>query len=81
MLPHLPQARGFKVTTMSLERKEWVAVLRALLTRRYWAGRCTTDPGYTWYLARLKATIDAARLASGSEQASGYSARSGLYIM
>lgn len=63
---------------MSLERKEWVAVLRALLTRDYWAGRCTIDPGYTWYLARLKVTIDAARLATGSEQASGYTTHCGL---
>ena len=62
------QARGFKVFTMAVERKEWAAVLRALLTREYWAGRCTTDPGYPWYLARLKATIDEARAATGSEQ-------------
>ena len=56
---------------MDLERKEWAAVLRALLTRDYWAGRCTSAPGYTWYLDRLKVTVDAARLATGSDQVCG----------
>ena len=53
---------------MPVERGEWGRVLRALLTREYWSRRCTTDPAYTWYLVKLKATIDAARLATGSEQ-------------
>lgn len=64
----LCQARGFKVSTMAMERGEWAAVLRALLTRDYWARRCATAPAYTWYLQRLKATIDAARLATGSDR-------------
>ena len=63
------QARGFNVFTMPVERGEWGRVLRALLTREYWSRRCTTDPAYTWYIAKLKATVDAARLATGSEQA------------
>ncbi len=62
------QARGFKAFTMAVERGEWARVLRALLTRDYWTRRCTADPAYTWYLAKLKATIDVARLATGSEQ-------------
>ena len=53
---------------MPVERGEWARVLRALLTRDYWTRRCTADPAYTWYLAKLKATIDSARLATGSEQ-------------
>ena len=53
---------------MAVERGEWARVLRALLTRDYWTRRCTADPAYTWYLAKLKATIDVARLATGSEQ-------------
>ena len=65
---HAIQARGFKVFTMAVERGEWARVLRALLTRDYWTRRCTADPAYTWYLAKLKATIDAARLTTGSEQ-------------
>ena len=68
----LTQARGFSVSTMAVERGEWAAVLRALLTRDYWAGRCTTDPAYTWYLQRLKATIDAARLATGRSASEQY---------
>ena len=60
------------MTTMALERKEWAVVLRTLLTRDYWAGRCTSAPGYTWYLDRLKATVDAARLATGSDQVCSY---------
>jgi len=56
------------VFTMAVERGEWARVLRALLTRDYWTRRCTADPAYTWYLAKLKATIDVARLATGSEQ-------------
>ena len=62
------QARGFRVFTMAVERKDWARVLRALLTRDYWARKSQVDPAYSWYLASLKESVDAARRATGSEQ-------------
>lgn len=29
-----------------VERKDWLKVGRAILSRKYWAGLCTVDPGY-----------------------------------
>lgn len=42
-------------------------VLRSLLTRAYWSRSCTVDPAYGWFLGKVKAAVDTARLAHGSE--------------
>lgn len=40
------QRRGFKVYVVQMERKDWLKVGRAMISRNYWAGLCTVDPGY-----------------------------------
>lgn len=62
------QHRGFRVHVAELQRRDWFQVARALLTREYWANTSTVDPAYTWYLERVKAAVDEARLASGADQ-------------
>ncbi|PRW60544.1 alpha beta-hydrolase isoform B [Chlorella sorokiniana] len=62
------QRRGFKVYVLPLERKDWFKVGRALFTRAYWSTSCTTHPGYTWYLERVKELVDTARLETGADQ-------------
>jgi len=62
------RARGFSVHVVSLERKNWFGVARGLLTMRYWRGQLTTNPGYTWYLDRVHATVQKALRETGSSQ-------------
>ncbi|GAB4822294.1 hypothetical protein N2152v2_009340 [Parachlorella kessleri] len=60
--------RGFQPYVLPIERSDWLQVGRALLTRAYWAGSCTTHPGYSFYLERLKQLVDKARLETGCDQ-------------
>ncbi|BDA42929.1 hypothetical protein COCOBI_03-8220 [Coccomyxa sp. Obi] len=60
--------RGFKVYVVQLERKDWLKVGRAMISRNYWAGLCTVDPGYRWYLERIQQAVDKARLECRSDQ-------------
>ncbi|KAL4434662.1 hypothetical protein ABPG77_002785 [Micractinium sp. CCAP 211/92] len=62
------QRRGFCVYVLPCTRTDWFKVGRALFTRAFWGTRCTTSPGYSWYLERVKAVVDRARLETGSEQ-------------
>ena len=40
------QRRGFKTYTVQIERHDWFKVGQSLLSRNYWTGTCTVDPGY-----------------------------------
>ncbi|KAF8073250.1 METTL7A [Scenedesmus sp. PABB004] len=63
------ERRGWLVTAAEVERKDWFAVARSLLRPiKFSRGELTTDPGYTWYLKRVAAAVDAAREASGRER-------------
>ncbi len=42
------QRRGFKAYTVRIERHDWFKVGQSLLSRNYWTGTCTVDPGYRW---------------------------------
>ena len=44
------QRRGFKAYTVKIERHNWFKVGHSLLSRNYWSGTCTVDPGYRWKL-------------------------------
>ena len=46
MLPTFVQARGFRVFVPDLQRKEWFAVARSLLSWDTWRGRSTVEQGY-----------------------------------
>lgn len=43
-------------------------MLRSLLTKAYWSRSCTVDPAYGWFLEKLKAAVDRARLKYGSDE-------------
>lgn len=45
-LPIFVQARGFRVFVPDLQRKEWFAVARSLLSWDTWRGRSTVEQGY-----------------------------------
>ncbi|KAG2487577.1 hypothetical protein HYH03_013856 [Edaphochlamys debaryana] len=60
--------RGWRPFVVPVERKEWFGVAKALLTLRFWRGQLTTDPGYTWYLEKVAATVERARRETGSAQ-------------
>ncbi|KAI3429352.1 hypothetical protein D9Q98_005447 [Chlorella vulgaris] len=62
--------RGFRVYVVPLTRKDWFKVGRSLLTRGFWSNppTLTTHPGYSWYLERVKETVELAQLEAGSEQ-------------
>ena len=45
-LPTFVQARGFRVFVPDLQRKEWFAVARSLLSWDTWRGRSTVEQGY-----------------------------------
>eukprot|EP00891_Asterochloris_glomerata_P000711 jgi/Astpho2/711/e_gw1.00015.21.1_t len=79
------EARGFRVFVPDLQRKEWFAVARSLLSWDTWRGRSTVEQGYRWYLEKLQATVDQARRECKAEQvdllghsAGGWLARSFL---
>lgn len=41
--------RGWRVDVADvMDRRQWINVARGLLTLKFWSGRLTTDPGYTW---------------------------------
>eukprot|EP00887_Chlorella_sp_A99_P001212 scaffold14.g1212.t1 len=61
-------ARGFDVYVLPMRRKDWLRVVRALFTPAYWSSSCTTAPGYTWYLERVKEVVDQARLECKADQ-------------
>jgi hypothetical protein len=42
-------------------------VLRSLLTKAYWSRSCTVDPAYGWFLEKVKAAVDSARLTHSSD--------------
>ena len=42
-------------------------MLRSLLTRAYWSRSCTVDPAYGWFLEKVKAAVDRARLKHSSD--------------
>lgn len=63
------ERRGFTAYVVPVLRKDWFNVGKMLFTRSYWSDSCTTVPGYSWYLQRVKQTVDAARLNSpGTDQ-------------
>jgi hypothetical protein len=62
------QRRGFRPYVLNLERRDWLRVGRAFASRAYWAGHATTDEGYRWYLERVAALVDTARLECKSDQ-------------
>jgi pimeloyl-ACP methyl ester carboxylesterase len=55
--------RGFtNVHVVPIERKDWIKVGKMIFTSGYWTGNLnSTDPGYTWYLERVKETVEAAQ--------------------
>ena len=58
------RARGWDVHVVDLERKDWAKILRAVFSLGFWRGDGTTEPGYTWYLERVDATVRAALAAN-----------------
>lgn len=62
------EERGFMVEVLDIQRRDWARVLRSLLTKAYWSRSCTVDPAYGWFLAKVKAAIDSARLKHGSDE-------------
>lgn len=60
--------RGIQSFVVPVERKDWFRVGRMALTMDYYRGRCTTHPGYSWYLERVKETVNAAVSSSGSDK-------------
>lgn len=60
--------RGFKAYVLPVERKDWFRVGRMVFTRAFWSQSCTTHPGYSWYLERLKETVDLARKECGTDK-------------
>lgn len=57
------RARGFEnLHVVPVERKDWIKVGKMIFTTGYWTGNLnSTDPGYTWYLERVKETVEAAQ--------------------
>jgi pimeloyl-ACP methyl ester carboxylesterase len=55
--------RGFEnVHVVPIERKDWIKVGKMIFTTGYWTGNLnSTDPGYTWYLERVKETVETAQ--------------------
>lgn len=43
-------------------------MLKSLLTKAYWSRSCTVEPAYGWFLAKLKASVDEARLKHGADE-------------
>ncbi len=43
-------------------------MLKSLLTKAYWSRSCTPDPAYGWFLAKLKESVDSARLKHGADE-------------
>ncbi|KAG7666660.1 hypothetical protein Ndes2526B_g04865 [Nannochloris sp. 'desiccata'] len=60
--------RGFEnVRVVPVERKDWIKVGKMIFTPEYWTGNLnSTDPGYTWYLERVKETVEAAQKTAAS---------------
>ena len=52
-----------------VQRRDWLRIGRSLLSADYWRGQCTVDPGYRWYLERVRAAVDTARLECRADQA------------
>ena len=62
--------RGFQSYIVPVERKDWFKVAKMLLSRGFWTGRCDgVGPGYSWYLDRVKETVDVARKSASEDAA------------
>lgn len=60
--------RGIQSFVVPIERKDWFRVGRMAITMDFYRGQCTTHPGYSWYLERVKETVNAAVSSSGSDK-------------
>ena len=54
------KARGWDVTVVDMERKDWAKILGGLLSLGFWTQKSTSDPAYTWYIERLDAAVHSA---------------------
>uniref|UniRef100_A0A7S2ERA3 GPI inositol-deacylase n=1 Tax=Ditylum brightwellii TaxID=49249 RepID=A0A7S2ERA3_9STRA len=64
------ERRGFtNISIVNIKRSDWVRVAGGLLDPNFYFNKALpTGGGYGWYIARLKATIDAAYEESGGEK-------------
>lgn len=49
--------RGFQVHVVPVERKDWLKVAKGVLSLGFWRGQLTTHPSYSWYLQRVRDTV------------------------
>lgn len=60
--------RGFEVHIVPVERKDWLKVAKGILSLDFWKGQLTTHPSYSWYLQRVRSTVQTALSNSESSQ-------------
>jgi pimeloyl-ACP methyl ester carboxylesterase len=51
-----------------MSRKDWLRVVPGVFSPAFWRAQLTTHPGYSWYLARVRATVREALDSTGSSQ-------------
>ena len=49
-----------------MSRRDWLRVARGTVLPKFWRAELTTHPGYSWYLERTRAAVQAAADAAGS---------------
>jgi pimeloyl-ACP methyl ester carboxylesterase len=53
---------------MQMSRTDWLQVARGTLNPAFWRGQLTTHPSYSWYLERVRHTVQAALTETGANK-------------
>ena len=54
---------------LQVTRRDWFRVVPGFLSPKFWRAQLTTHPGYSWYLSRVRSTVQEALQATGASQA------------
>jgi alpha-beta hydrolase superfamily lysophospholipase len=53
---------------IQVERKDWFKVAKGAMSLAFWRGQLTTHPSYSWYLQRVRTTVQHALATSEASQ-------------
>jgi pimeloyl-ACP methyl ester carboxylesterase len=57
-----------RMKVVQVERKDWFNVAKGIMSLDFWRAQLTTHPSYSWYLQRVRTTVQRALATSNASQ-------------